>query len=102
MDSFQTILTLSCPIGWLCLCICAALPAGNRDHLRCTRSLVSQFKVFPLLLLSAMLLTVATLEKDKSYEEEQDDQNEGHGDFIEDARLFLDLLVEQLQFKRLA
>ena len=49
-----------------------------------------------------MLLTVATLDKDKSYEEEQDDQYEGHGDFIEDARLFLDLLVELLQFKRLA
>ena len=49
-----------------------------------------------------MLLTVATLEKDKSYEEEQGDRYEGHGDFIEDARLFLDLLVELLQLKRLA
>ena len=102
MASYHTILTLSCPIGRLCLCICAALPAGNRGHLQCTRSLVSQFKVFPLLLLSAMLLTVATLEKDKSYEEEQGDRYEGHGDFIEDARLFLDLLVELLQLKRLA
>ena len=47
-----------------------------------------------------MLLNVTTLEKDKSQEEEQDDHDENHGNFVEDLRLTLDLLIERLQAYR--